>query len=301
MSTIATWYACRQNIEFWRNSDLGFTCGAFNSQIIEFSIWFHKRMHYLHSNGSWDQIDRMLSLVVAGTEGALKHNIPDFIKIAKQHKDEREKWWNNHSTMIEINNVLSHFSGLHQYFIKLLRKVKPCQRLPRRILSIVNTNKNAVTNVHLQKHLAQLGYRHSVWSSDRIVINGNENEDINEYRPENDSGDSNDEDYSDDSDDNEDSDDSDDTDNDNDSDYSDNEASVVDNNDDNDQNNNNDNIDDRFVNIRSELLTTTDRRCRFQLVRLAKITQKRHVRNNNNNNDNDNDSDYDSQRGENDQ
>ena len=75
MSIIGTWYACRQNVEFWKQSDLGFTCGAFTSQVIEFSIWFYKRIHFLHATGKYDQIDKMLQLIVAATNGYIKHNI----------------------------------------------------------------------------------------------------------------------------------------------------------------------------------------------------------------------------------
>ena len=205
MSIIATWYACRQNVEFWKNSDLGFTCGAFNSQCIEFTIWFHKRLHYLHAHGQWSQINNLMELMVAGTEGALKHNIPNFVKIASQHKEERERWWNNETSDFN-DRALNCAGGLHKYFVRLLRTVEPLKPLPRRILNIINTNRHAVTNRVLRKHLRRLGYKHSEWESDRIVINENQQQDIDEHKANNnenndsDSGDSNDDDDSHDSD-----------------------------------------------------------------------------------------------------
>ena len=152
-----------------------------------------------------------------------------------------------------------------------------------RVLSIINTNKNAVTNVHLRKHLRQLGYRHSTWAAHRFVVNGNTDEDINEYRPPNDSGDSGDD---------NDSASDEDSDNNNDSGDNEDEASdiAVENN-----NNNNNNSDDSnefaYVNIHSELLTNTHRRNRYELLRLQQIQRRQ--------NNNNNDSEY--ERGENDQ
>ena len=111
MSIIATWYACRQNIEFWNKSDLGFTCGAFNSQPIEFTIWFYKRIHNLHANGNYNQISRMIELFIAATEGSMKHNIPDFCKIKDQQLKERLRWWNQINTKKKIRIYYTNFVG----------------------------------------------------------------------------------------------------------------------------------------------------------------------------------------------
>ena len=167
-------------MEFWKGSDYGFTCGAFTSQIIEFSIWFYKRLHFLHANGNWAQIPKLMELFVAATEGAMKHNIPNFHKIQKKHKEELERWWIKDETTINNNRILKKFSGLHQYFVKLLKNVDPEYQLDAAIIAVTNKNRHEVMNRVLRKHLRKLGYEHSTWRSRRLVINENDADDMDD-------------------------------------------------------------------------------------------------------------------------
>lgn len=176
-------------MEFWKNSDLGFTCGAFTSQIIEFCIWFYKRLHFLHGTGKYTQISKMMELFVAATEGAMSHNIADLQRIAKQQLDERERWWVPNQTHTDNEKLLRKFGGLHRYFVKLLRNVDPRHRLSRDILNITNKNRHAVTNVVLRKHLRKLGFKHADWRKEAMIINGNIETDANDYAAAGDSGD----------------------------------------------------------------------------------------------------------------
>ena len=197
-----------------------------------------------------------MELMVAGTEGALKHNIPDFVKIALQHKAEREKWWNE-NTNDENTEVLQYCGGLHAYFVRLLRTIKPLKTLPRRILSIINTNRHVITNRILRKHLRRLGYKHSEWDADRMVVNGNQQQDIDEHMAnydgnvDDDSGDSNDDDMTDNSDD------------------SDGERYESDG----------DNMDDEETGLGNiELITKTSRKNRMQLLKLQRRQSRRNNR-----------------------
>lgn len=177
---IATWYACRQNVEFYKNSDFGCCCAAFTSQPIEMDIWAVKRQHWLHGNGNWNQIPKLMNMTVAALEGSIKHDLPDYVAISQQHKRDNEKWWIDGETERMNDAILNNFSGLFKYFVSIIKQVRPMYDLSERIVSILNDNKDLMINEQLKKYLHKLGLKHCNWRSNNLVRNQHVEADMND-------------------------------------------------------------------------------------------------------------------------
>ena len=169
MSIVATWYACRQNIEFWKQSELGLTCASFSSQLIEYATWYYKSLHFHHGSGTYNQIPYICKLATGGNEGAVEQDIPNYSKMAEQQqKQDRYIWDPDHSDG-ENALIAQSMSPLFRYFLGLIENIQIGVPVNQRIQTILKLGKYKRLNRKLKRWLRSLGERHSDVRSQNLI------------------------------------------------------------------------------------------------------------------------------------
>lgn len=173
MAIIGTWFAPRQNIEFWKNSEMGLTCASFTAQVIEFGIWYTKLLHFHHATGQWKQIQYICKMLTAGMNGATEFDIPNYEKISNQNENKTGHLYNE-QIKHKNKNIEREMSPLFRYLLKLLRKVKPNEELPARLTQILMVKPPREYDIALQTWLESLGDYHSDWRSNLLLRNSHD-------------------------------------------------------------------------------------------------------------------------------